>query len=152
MLKSLHHVGMVVKDMARSLEFYQSALGGAIMLDIVMDLAEFGQGVGIPGAKARIVFLQIPELSPQIELIQYISPSGQVAKTAVLPNAIGSTHVAFLTADINRVHKSFSEMGVRFISTPSTFPADHPLLGGVTFCYFEDPDGAVLELIQIPNQ
>ncbi|MCI0426856.1 MAG: VOC family protein [Acidobacteria bacterium] len=151
MLKSLHHVGIVVEDMARSLIFYQSQLGGVVALDLMMDLPEFGHGVGIPGAKARIVFLQIPELSSQIELIQYSSPPGKRMRGGFSSNSIGSTHVAFLVADLNRVHKSFSERGVSFVSPPSALPADHPRLGGVKFCYFRDPDGALLELIELPN-
>jgi catechol 2,3-dioxygenase-like lactoylglutathione lyase family enzyme len=151
MLKSLHHVGIVVEDMARSLGFYQSVLGAAVALDLVMDLPEFGQGVGIPGAKARIVFLQVPELSPQIELIQYSSPRGTRLAGDSSSNSFGNTHIAFRVADIGRIHKSFTEKGVDFVSKPSAFPADHPILGGVKFCYFRDPDGALLELIEVPQ-
>jgi catechol 2,3-dioxygenase-like lactoylglutathione lyase family enzyme len=151
MLKSLHHAGIVVEDMVRSLGFYQTVLGGTIVLDLMMDLPEFGQGVGIAGAKARIVFLQLPELSPQIELIQYRSPAGKRIASDFLANGLGNTHVAFLVGDIAGVHKSLAQKGVRFLSAPASFPADHPLLGGVKFCYFRDPDGALLELIEVPQ-
>ena len=114
-----------------------------------MDLPQFGAGVGIPGAKARIVFLQIPGLSPSIELIQYISPDGKRADLSSI--GFGNTHVAFLVADIEQTHRDFKQKGVHFLSEPSAFPPDHPLLGGVKFCYFRDPDGALLELIQVPQ-
>ena len=29
------------------------------------------------------------------------------------------------------------------MSKPSIFPSDHPVLGGVGFCYFRDPDRSV---------
>lgn len=151
MVKSIHHAGIVVEDMARSLKFYQAILGGTVGLDLMMDLPAFGQGVGIAGAKARIVFLQLPELAPQIELIQYVSPAGKRMTSDILANGIGNSHVAFQVDDITGVHKSFTEKGVRFISAPSSFPAEHPLLGGVKFCYFRDPDGALLELIELPH-
>jgi glyoxylase I family protein len=150
MLKNLHHVGIVVEDMTRSLRFYQTVLGGTIGLDLMMDLPEFARGVGIGGAKARIIFLQIPELSSQVELIQYTSPVGK-RMTNHLRTEFGTTHLAFRVADIASVHKTFTEKGVHFDSAPSSFPADHPLLGGVKFCYFRDPDGALLELIEVPN-
>jgi glyoxylase I family protein len=149
MLKGLHHVGIVVEDMARSLGFYETVLGGTIGLDLLMDLPQFGAGVGIPGAKARIVFLQIPGLSPAIELIQYTSPIGK--RTDLSSIGFGSTHVAFHVADIEQTQRDFNQKGVRFLSGPSAFPPDHPLLGGVKFCYFRDPDGALLELIQVPQ-
>jgi catechol 2,3-dioxygenase-like lactoylglutathione lyase family enzyme len=123
MLKGLDLVGVVVEDMAR--------------------------GVGIPGAKARIVFLQIPGLSPSIELIQYTSPIGK--RTDLSSIGFGSTHVAFHVADIEQTHRDFNQQGVRFLSAPSAFPPDHPLLGGVKFYYFQDPDRALLELIQVPQ-
>jgi glyoxylase I family protein len=149
MLKALHHVGIVVEDMARSLGFYETVLGGTIGLDLLMDLPQFGAGVGIPGAEARIVFLQIPGLSPSIELIQYSSPVGK--RTDLSSIGFGNTHVAFHAVDIEQTHRAFKQKGVRFLSEPSAFPPDHPLLGGVKFCYFQDPDGALLELIQVPQ-
>lgn len=151
MLKGFHHMGIVVEDMARSLGFYEKVLGGTIGLDLMMDLPQFGAGVGIPGAKARIVFLQIPGLSPQVELIQYISPAGKQTAGDFSPTAFGTTHLAFLVGDIEQVYRDLNQKGVRFTSKPSAFPAEHPLLGGVKFCYFRDPDGAVLELIEVPQ-
>ncbi len=149
MLKGLHHVGIVVEDMARSLAFYETVLGGTIGLDLMMDLPQFGAGVAIPGAKARIVFLQIPGLSSSVELIQYHSPMGK--RTDLSSIGFGNTHVALHVADIEQTHRDFDQRGVHFLSGPSAFPSDHPLLGGVKFCYFRDPDGALLELIQVPQ-
>lgn len=49
--------------MERGLGFYRDKLGANVALDLIMDLPEFGSGAGISNAKARIVFLQIPEMS-----------------------------------------------------------------------------------------
>ncbi len=149
MLKGLHHVGVVVEDMARSLGFYETVLGGTIGLDLLLDLPQFGAGVGIPGAKARIVFLQIPGFSTAIELIQYHSPIGK--HTGLSSIGFGNTHMAFQVANIEQTHRDFTQKGVRFLSEPSAFPPDHPLLGGVQFCYLQDPDGTLMELIQVPQ-
>ena len=152
MLKSVHHSGVVVEDMARSLAFYQTTLGATVGLDLMMDLPTFWQGVGIAGAKARIVFLQLPELSASIELIQYLSPVGKRMVSEPVANGIGcNAHVAFTVDDIFAAHKSLTEKGVRFVTAPAAFPMDHPQLGGVKFCYFRDPDGALLELIEVPH-
>jgi glyoxylase I family protein len=152
MVKNIHHAGVIVEDMARSLAFYQTTLGATVGLDLMMDLPTFGQGVGIAGATARIVFLQFPELSASLELIQYLSPAGKRVVSEPMPNGIGgNAHVAFRVDDIFAVHKSFTEKGVRFVTAPAVFPPDHPQLGGVKFCYFRDPDGALLELIEVPQ-
>jgi catechol 2,3-dioxygenase-like lactoylglutathione lyase family enzyme len=150
MLKGLHHVGVIVEDMDRSLAFYQGTLGGTIGLDLLMDLPEFAAGVGIAGAKARIVFMQLPAMSPALELIQYSSPA-QKRAAPVSTDTLGSVHVAFQTADIKQTYDWLTGKGVHFISGPSAFPADHPQLGGIKFCYFRDPDGALLELIEVPQ-
>lgn len=151
MIKSLHHIGIAVEDMDRSLAFYQGKLGATVALDLAMDLPEFGSGVGIANAKARIVFLQIPEMSSQLELIQYISPIGKRVGGESAGNILGRIHAALLVSDIKRTYENLSANGVQFVSKPSSFPADHPVLGGVAFCYFRDPDGALLELIQLPQ-
>jgi glyoxylase I family protein len=151
MLKSLYHVGMVVEDMARSLAFYQEMLGGTVGLDLAMDLPEFGAGVGIPDTKARIVFLQLPGISSQVELIQYLSPIRKHTASNPSSDTPGRAHVAFQVTDIQETYDSFQKKGVKFLSKPSVFPADHPQLGGVAFCYFQDPDGGLLELIEAPE-
>lgn len=151
MIQNLHHIGIAVEDMTRSLAFYQDKLGATVALDISMDMAEFGNGVGIANAKARIVFLQIPGMSSQLELLQYTSPAGKRVPDNSAGNSIGRIHAALQVSDIKRVYESLSAKGVQFVSKPSIFPADHPVLGGIGFCYFRDPDGALLELIQLPQ-
>ena len=151
MFKSLHHIGIAVKDMERSLAFYRDTLGASVALDLVMDLPEFGSGVGISNAKARIVFLQIPEMPSQLELIQYTSPSATNIDAGSSSDAVGRIHAALQVADIRRTYDALRAKGVQFVSKPSIFPSDHPVLGGVGFCYFRDPDGALLELIQLPQ-
>ena len=151
MIRSLHHIGIAVEDMARSLGFYQAKLGATVALDLLMELPQFGNGVGIPNAKARIVFLQVPEMASQIELIQYISPAEKSSAANSPSNTVGRIHAALLVSDIQSAYENFSAKGVDFVSKPSAFPADHPILGGVSFCYLRDPDGALLELIQLPQ-
>lgn len=151
MIKSLHHIGIAVEDMTRSLDFYQNRLGATVALDLRMDLPEFGSGVGIANAKARIVFLEIPGMSSQLELIHYTSPAGKPALGDSSGNTFGRIHAALQVSDIKRSYESLSAKGVQFVSKPSAFPGDHPVLGGVAFCYFRDPDGALLELIQLPG-
>ncbi len=151
MIQSLHHIGVVVQDMERSLAFYRDVLGATVALDISTDLAEFGNGVGIAGARARIVFLQIPGMSSQLELLQYASPAGKRVAGESSGNVLGRIHAALQVGDIKRAYENLRAKGVEFVSKPSIFPAADPVLGGVGFCYFRDPDGALLELIQLPQ-
>jgi len=151
MLKSLHHIGVAVQDMTRSLAFYRDKLGASVALDLMMDLPEFGNGVGISNAKARIVFLQIPTMSSQLELIQYISPSGRRIAPDSSSDTVGRMHAALQVIDIKSAYEALKAKGIEFVSKPSFFAADHPVLGGIGFCYFRDPDGALLELIQLPQ-
>ena len=150
MVITVHHFGVAVQDMERSLAFYKNALGATIGLDLGMELPAFGRGVGIPGAQARVVFLQVPGMAPQLELIQYLTPQGRAGGAAADVPIFGTIHAALQVGDIQRAYEELQAKGVRFDSQPSRFPADHPLLGGVAFCYFRDPDGALLELIEFP--
>jgi catechol 2,3-dioxygenase-like lactoylglutathione lyase family enzyme len=54
---------------------------------------------------------------------------------------VGAAHLAFEVDDIDQAYNDLTRKGVRFVSPPRRS-------GNVKGCYFEDPDGITLELLQ----
>ena len=142
----MNHTGFVVRDMERSLAFYRDLLGFEEERNGIVE-GEYIAGVsGFPGAKMHIVYLGIGDRKHSVELIQYLNPRGeQIAPTE--RNAVGAAHLGFIVPDADAIYRELSAKGVKFVGAPAVranaqYPWAH------TACYFEDPDGNWLELIE----
>jgi catechol 2,3-dioxygenase-like lactoylglutathione lyase family enzyme len=146
-LQSIHHVGFVVRDLDRSIWFYHDVLGLPFANEPTpwFEGPELATGVGVPGARLRQVCLWVGEHST-MELIEYADRP--VTSTAAVPNNfLGAAHVCFRVADIEATKTELESQGVRFNSSVNV--VDDGPLAGWRWCYFGDPDGLQLELVEI---
>ncbi len=150
MFKGWHHTNIVVSDLDRSVDFYTRILGLKVVGRVEIEDDEFSRGVGIPGTRVRGAFLEVPDAPTVVELFQYLNQESKPIATDALPSDVGVGHICFSVEDIDKAHEELVAQGVRFKSTPVTISKDHPDAGGVRFCYFHDPDGTLLELMQLP--
>lgn len=145
-MKALHHVGITVKDLERSIRFYHDVLG----LDFVnepspwFDGPDLGPAVGVPGAALRQVSLKLGETT--VELLEYRSPPS-VTDRPLLSNDIGASHFAFLVDDIRAKKAELEAKGIEFFSGINV--VDEGVLAGWRWVYFADPDGYPLELVEV---
>lgn len=140
---SANHVGLTVRDLDHSVAFYRDLLGFHIAYERGEVTAEYmPRLVGIPGARLKIVGLDIPGL--HLDLIEYIAPKG--APSAGSTSDVGNVHIGFTVDDLWAAYRRLSEAGVRFKSEPVS-PTTGPNKGGWAV-YFVDPDGVTLEMIQ----
>jgi catechol 2,3-dioxygenase-like lactoylglutathione lyase family enzyme len=151
MFTGWHHTNIVVSDLDRAVDFHTRILGLEVASEIVIDDAEFSRGVGIPGTKVRGAFLEVPGTTTVIELFEYMTSDSRPLPEDARPSDIGVGHICFSVSDIDAVYEKLSAAGVKFKSSPVTISKDHPQAGGVRFCYFHDPDGTLLEILQAPS-
>jgi len=146
-LKAVHHVGLVVRDLDRSIYFYHDLLGLPFANEPTpwFEGPELAKGVGVPGASLRQVSLWAGEHS-SMELIEYRDRADTSGK-AVLNNHIGAAHVCFRVDDIRAKKAELESKGVVFYSDVNV--VDDGPLAGWRWCYFSDPDGLALELVEI---
>jgi catechol 2,3-dioxygenase-like lactoylglutathione lyase family enzyme len=147
-VKGLHHAGITVADLDRSLEFYTGVLGleRATEPSPVFDHPSLGPAVGVPGAALRCVCLILGDTL--LELLEYKRPASPVS--APLPqNALGAQHVAFHVDDVRACKRELEERGVTFLSDVNV--VDEGVLAGWRWVYFTDPDGNALELVEIAD-
>ena len=146
-LKAVHHVGLVVRDLDRSIYFYHDLLGLPFANEPTgwFDGPDLERGVGVPGAVLRQTSMWVGPHST-MELIEY--RNRPVESTRPVPNNhMGAAHVCFRVDDIRAKKADLESKGVEFYSDVNV--VDEGPLAGWRWCYFSDPDGMALELVEI---
>lgn len=146
-LRAVHHVGLVVKDLDRSIYFYHDLLGLPFANEPTEWFSgpELEKGVGVPGAVLRQVSMWVGPAST-MELIEYGNRPGD-SVASVPNNYLGAAHVCFLVDSIHTKKAELESKGVVFYSDVNV--VDEGPLAGWRWCYFSDPDGLALELVEI---
>jgi catechol 2,3-dioxygenase-like lactoylglutathione lyase family enzyme len=142
MIKSLGHVGLSVKDIDRSLEFYRGYLGMEILMDLDISDDRIGRVIGIDGAKCRIVHLKLGDAI--LELFQYTQPPGKNVANDIRQCDHGLTHIGFEVTDFHKHVEELKAKNVEFLGQCVEFRPD------VWVAYFKGPDGEVCEMRQQP--
>ena len=145
-LEAIHHVGLVVRDLDRSIYFYHDLLGLPFVNEPTpwFEGPELAAGVGVPGGKLRQVSLLAGQAI--MELIEYAErPAGGPQPPP--NNNLGAAHVCFKVADVRATKAELEAQGVRFYTDVNV--VDDGPLAGWRWVYFSDPDGLALELVEI---
>lgn len=143
MLGEQHHYGITVSDLERSVEFYQGVLDMEVTMRLETDPSSFGELLGVDRATAEIVFLEGGGL--RLELESHEEAASSVAEQHT-PNDVGVPHLCLAVEDIQAVYEEYKD-DIDFISPPGTATDS-----GATIVYLHDPDGNLLELIELPPE
>jgi methylmalonyl-CoA/ethylmalonyl-CoA epimerase len=128
MIDKIHHVGIAVRDLDKSLEFYRDTLG----LDVhAMDTVE-DQGV-------RAALLTIGE--SEIELLEPTGPEANMAKF-IERKGEGLHHICFQTGDVDGELEVLKEKGVDLVDQKSRVG----LAGMICFLHPKASRGVLVEL------
>jgi catechol 2,3-dioxygenase-like lactoylglutathione lyase family enzyme len=141
MITAIRHTGIVVSDMQREVAFYRDLLGMQVWADFKDGSAYVQAVTEVPGAKVWMVKLKAAD-GVSLELLQYLSHPQQP-----LPRRscdVGPNHVALQVEDIDALYEKLKAAGIRF-HAPPTLSGD----GGAKVTYCRDPEGIILELVQI---
>ena len=153
LLERVHHTGLTVSDIHRSIDFYEKVLGAKLIYfgnseTQGIPLNKFQSVVGIRAAKLKYAFLKLGDTF--VELICYTSPRGTEEKRN--HNDIGTPHIAFRVKDVDDAYEGLSKKGVRFLSRPVVVKAKRKTwTKGWKFTYFRGPDNEFLEIFQEMN-
>ena len=142
----LDHVSVTVSDMDRSLDFYCGLLG---LKEVERHRLE-GEGISKMAGKENVVMDVVRIVAPEtesieIDLQQYLEPEGKVSNGKL--GDVGHSHICFGVPNMAEAYETLCNKGVRFVSEPVSFDLGWAIVHVV---FFEDPDGYVLELMQVP--
>src|SRR5581483_11070842 len=118
----IHHAGITVSDMERSLGFYRDLLGMRELADTRLTRPEIATLLGTDEIDVRIVNLDT-----------------------------GSGHIAFAVNDLDRIREGIEATGASVISRDVVNAADSEgIFAHARLLYVRDPDGMILELVELP--
>lgn len=148
MLGRIYHVGLTVRDMDRSLEFYRDVLGLRFQGELLME----GEGTEAmfqrANCRARVAYLNGSEhlQAPPIELIQFLDDEVRCSPSDLFSTSI--SEICFYTEDADAVYMKLLKLGVECLSAPQVFDFRQEGFGCSRAFYFRDPDGIILEIMQ----
>jgi len=145
-LGDLHHLGLTVADIERSIHFYRDLLGMTLFRRRPhADNDYLTLQTGYPGVVLNVASFKVsPDSGQSLEVVQYMNHAGPPAETAT--NRPGNSHLCLTVDDLRACHADLKSRGIRFKSEPVAITAG-PNIGGLAV-YFYDPDGYTLELFQ----
>lgn len=142
----LHHTGLTVADLDRSLHFWRDAMGMEELFQQEKVGGYLEAIVGEPGAHVRMAHLAFGGEGPRIELFQYLAPSG--GQHRLRPADVGFAHVCVACDDLDERLERLIAAGATPFSKP--VEVDTGVNKGGRSVYLRDPDGHVVELERLP--
>ena len=137
MIESIRHLGIVVRDMDKSLKFYKY-LGYEVVVDVKEDSKFIDKILGLNDSDLRTVKMTYDD-NHMIELLYYTNPISEDNLKRV--NFVGCSHFALSVSDVESLYKNLLNIGVEFISEPISN-------GKVKVAFCKDPNDVYLELVE----
>lgn len=139
----LHHASLTVADLDRSLHFYRDLLGVPVREQVDAAAETFAAVSGEPVQQVRIADLDLGD-GRVLELIEN--------RADPAPGDHRGSHIAFQVDDIVATHRRLVRAGVKARSKPQPLgPEAGRHWAGCIVVYLTDPDGATVELVQVPE-
>jgi len=150
MIAGVLHFSFTVSDLERSVAWYTDVLGLELVHRQRQDNSYTASLVGMPGAVLEVAQLAVPDVpcgvsTHMLELVQYKRPRG-LGPRELPTNDVGTAHLALVVTDIDERYERMRRHGVNF-RNPPVLITEGANEGGYA-CYFSDPDGITLELLQ----
>ncbi|MDO8674037.1 MAG: VOC family protein [Dehalococcoidia bacterium] len=151
MIKRMIHANIVVSDLERSLRFYRDILGAKVLFELDAETPDpaLGTALGFTGAASYhgyLLGIGKGREATLIDLIQWLRPPGEGAPYDRM-NHLGIARLALEVDDVDRAYDDLKAKGAKFISAPVDLHL--PTVGGTRIAALKDPDGIILELVQI---
>lgn len=140
-VKSFGHVGITVKSFDKAVKWYYENFNFKLIDEQYMkkeQVNKLSNLYGVKDSSIHLGFLRLPK-GGVIEIFEF---SNTGIKSPVLWNKPGVTHLTLNVRNINRWYEKLSQKGIKFYSKPQH-------TGKVEWVFLEDPDGNLIELIDL---
>lgn len=135
----IHHIGIVVNNINKSLKHYESTNLGIRIGSIISD----------PIQEVNVQFLLMDTNKPKKLYIELIEPKDESSHiNSFLKKGGGLNHICYEVKNHERAMKSLYKDGARLISDPKPAVA----FNGLNICFFMNRDMTIIELIENPDQ
>jgi catechol 2,3-dioxygenase-like lactoylglutathione lyase family enzyme len=141
MSNTTRHVGIVVKDLAKTTDFWVDLIGFELHIDAREISPYIDELLGIFNPELRTVKL-IDENGFIIELLKFANYPAKDSWGGNLA-ATGLTHIALTVSDLESLTSKLKENDYKFISEIKNSPN-----GAVKVVFVKGPEGLMLELVE----
>ncbi len=145
-LKAIFHVAVNCTDFARSRTFYE-ALGFQAVWEVPENgTDEIAAACGFTEYKIKGALMALPGESTLIDLLEWQAPHDHTPPYPDIAR-LGIARIALHTTDLDADMAELKKLDAEFIGPPATVAG----LGtaGTRFVCFKDPDGTILELVEV---
>jgi catechol 2,3-dioxygenase-like lactoylglutathione lyase family enzyme len=148
--RSVDHVGLVVSDLGRSIEWWTAFLLQPPFEEGIWLASEtddyIGRIVGYQNCDLSAAFWTLPG-GTVLEMIQYHNPPTSIQDMETYN--IGNTHLCLETSDIDADYSRLKGRAEFRSSEPVT--SVRGPYKGARICYLRDPDGITIELVEFAS-
>tara|TARA_B100000809_G_C14794047_1_gene407786 strand:+ start:184 stop:612 length:429 start_codon:yes stop_codon:yes gene_type:complete len=141
MIIDINHSGIVVPNLEIAIDFYTKIMRLQLIEIRKRDGAGISQVLGYKDTQIKVADVSTPT-GQIIELIEYINPSSQNAKSSERAELTAS-HIAFNVENIQECYEFLIKNGGISLNPPIE------ITKGKSVCYLQDPFGNWLELIEM---
>jgi catechol 2,3-dioxygenase-like lactoylglutathione lyase family enzyme len=136
----LAHVGLSVRELHRSIDFYREMLGMEVEVEVDFGCEKYDRILDLAGARGRVAVVRNGNV--RLELFEFHTPL-PAGKDPVYPvSDHGLTHFCLQVTGLATLYERLVGLGVTFHCSPILFR------GNIIATYGRDPDGNVFELFE----
>jgi catechol 2,3-dioxygenase-like lactoylglutathione lyase family enzyme len=140
-IQRMHHVGVVVDDLAAATAFFVE-LGLVVEGETPVEGMWVDRIVGLEGVRSDIVMMQTPDGNGRLELTKFHSPPSEDGDRNAPANAPGIRHVSFEVDDVDAALAGVRARGAELVGEVVSYENFYRL------CYVRGPEGIIVELAQ----
>jgi len=140
-LKRLDNIGIVVEDLAATVEFFRE-LGLELEGQGTVEGEWAGRVTGLGDQRVEIAMMRTPDGHSRLELSRFITPPTIADHRTAPVNALGYLRVMFAVDDIDNTLERLRERGAQLVGEVVQYKDIYRL------CYIRGPEGILLGLAE----
>jgi catechol 2,3-dioxygenase-like lactoylglutathione lyase family enzyme len=137
------HVGIITKDIKKSVNFYNQILGLEIIQEFSDSSDYINEITGLTNATAHFVKLKTQD-GAVLELLEYPTHKTEPVDVSIIN--VGVLHIALRVENADKAYEHLMKIGVKTLSKPVISSEG---IAKVFFCI--DPDNIRVELVEMLN-
>jgi catechol 2,3-dioxygenase-like lactoylglutathione lyase family enzyme len=141
-LKRLDNIGIVVEDLAATIEFFRE-LGLELEGRAMVEGEWAGQVTGLGDQRVEIAMMRTPDGHSRLELSRFLTPRVVADHRRAPVNSLGYLRVMFAVDDIDETVARLREHGAELVSSEVVQYEDVYRL-----CYIRGPEGLLIGLAE----